>query len=567
MEHPVEVAAAVDTPAGLLFGDVHGMVLWVPRTDGGLGGPIEIDRHESAAITDVTAVGEWLASASRSGIRAQRLASGEWTPAAQVASYARGTPASERVVFGEHDGTVEMYAAGSDPTVRRFGLDGDVWTERAPVGRHVGIVDALALDPDGAVLYTAGRGGQIQRWDARVGAPIGDPLLAHGSEVRRLSSIGDGTIVSTDADEAVQWDLRSTRIVARAGVVPAAWSGERFVALVDGDGPVAAITADGVALVVDGRSWSVPPRVRKAWWTRDGSIVVETGDPSQVDLAPLDLWYIDAGGQRRLAERAEAADVGACLAVTATGTTVTFHDVGACGDPPPAFDVDVGDVVELALSTDEQQVLVVGRRGDLEVRAVDGSLAVSAPSAGSVMPTSAEWLPDGRVVVGHDAGSSVEVVTPGQDGVVELGGHDDAVWWLAVDVDGVRLASAGQDGLIVVSDVATGRQVGSALIGAQRQVENDPSAVGARTAHRRRRLRPARDPRRPPRDVGARRRSPRRPRLCRRRTHGIELRAHRPRCRAERRSVHRRDDQLMSSAPPAARAGELDVRPTTSGRR
>jgi WD40 repeat protein len=477
LQHPVEVTAAVDTPAGLAFGDVDGAVLWAPRTDGVLGAPVEIDHHEAAAITDVAATGEWLASASRSGIRAQRFVAGEWAPASPVVSYERGTTASERVVFGGHDGSVELYGAGSDPTVRRFGLDGDVWTERDPVGRHVGIVDALALDPDASVLYSAGRGGQIQRWDARVGAPIGDPLLAHGSEVRRLSSIGGGTIVSADADEAVLWDLRATRVVERDGVVPDAWSGERFTALVVGDGPVAAITADGLALVADGRSWSVPPRARKAWWTKDGSMIVETGDPSQVDLAPLDLWSTGTGGERQIAERVDAADVGTCLAVTASDRTVAFVDVGGCGDPPAAFDVDVGDVVELALSTDERQVLVAGRRGDIEVHAVDGSLVGSAPSGGSVMPTSVAWLPDGRVVVGHDAGSAVEIVTLGAGTVAELGGHDDAVWWLAVDAGGARLLSAGQDGVIVVSDLATGRQVGSVLIGAQRRAENDPSAV------------------------------------------------------------------------------------------
>src|SRR5690606_11571003 len=142
--------------------------------------------------------------------------------------------------------------------------------------------------------------------------------------------------------------------------------------LVAGDGPLAAVTVDGRLLVEDGRVLTAPPGTRRAWWTVGGGLVVETGDTNQLDLPPLDVWTVDPSGAERIASAVDAADVGRCLVVTASGTTISFAEAAgeaaSCGPVPEEFPLEHDQVADLALSPDEQQVLVVHRDNEIEVR-------------------------------------------------------------------------------------------------------------------------------------------------------------------------------------------------------
>ncbi len=477
--HGTQVTAVVDHPAGLVFGDADGGVFLAPRDGDRLGDPVALDRHRDPvrSLTS-SADGQWVASAGPDGVIVHHIVRGAVVGEQRLIDVAAGSRTAETVVF-RRDGPLQLLGSGSDPVIRRWVLREGEFTQGAPVGRHPGVVRAMTVDPDSGVLFTAGAEGGIQRWDLDAGAAQGDLLEAHESDALGLSTAGLPMLVSTDKQGAILWDLAPSRVVARSGVIPAGWEGEGFVALVDGEGPLAAVTADGRVLVEGAADLRAPPGVRRAWWT-SGGIVVETSTQSQVDLGPLDLWAVGAAEPEVLASGVDAADVGRCLAALATGDVVRFLDVGRCGATPPELRGAAAPIVEVALSPDESRVAVAEDRGALQVGTV-GSAGWDPPRklSTAVVVTALAWLPGDKLAVGFDLGADPQVLDVAGDSPAGAGivGHDDAVWWLALQASRGRLFSAGQDALLVQTDLAQMRQVGRPLVGARRAQQNDEDAA------------------------------------------------------------------------------------------
>lgn len=478
VEAPVQVEQVAELRGGVIFGDADGGLYHAPLDEGALHGPSLVDRH-NATITSVAISPDhrWVVSASPDAIRAHRYLKGYFEEPDLLFSANRRT--AETVVFRQQ-GPVELLAAGSDPLIRRWVVQDGKFRRADPVGRHPGVVEAMATDPTRPVLYTGGLEGTIQVWDLDANVATGGPFRAHRSDVLGLSTTEWPAVLSSDEQTSILWDLAPHRTLSRSEAVPDAWSGRTFAALVQGDGPLAAVTTDGEVLVDAGVTMPSPAGARRAWWAGSQNLVVETGNPSQVDLGPSNLWLVDKTGVQLIAESIDAADVGTCIAAAATGDSITFIDVGACGTVPASFSTGASTAREMALTDDETRLAVIDHNNRLQEYDLPAGVPRRAHEISTpVAATSLAWQDENHLIVGHDRGADVRIISLDEDEnqEQELTGHDDAVWWLQTSPQRNRLFSAGQDARIVQSDLTTSRQVGEPLIGIRRSQENDESAA------------------------------------------------------------------------------------------
>jgi WD40 repeat protein/serine/threonine protein kinase len=75
---------------------------------------------------------------------------------------------------------------------------------------HPGLIHAVAYDPSGQVVATAGDDQTVRFWQADTGQPIGSPLV-HGAKVGGLAFSSDGKTLVTSCDDADVrlWDVAS----------------------------------------------------------------------------------------------------------------------------------------------------------------------------------------------------------------------------------------------------------------------------------------------------------------------------------------------------------------------
>ncbi|PPK64663.1 WD40 repeat domain-containing protein [Actinokineospora auranticolor] len=307
--------------------------------------------------------------------------------------------------------------------VLRWSLSpGEVIGARAnPTGRRPTALITGDLADGREVVLSGDEAGQICVWDADTGAPLAEPLAAHGDEVGALSCarLADGRVVvaSGSADNTVRlWDTRdvlapSTRAVAGpvgvTGVVAAAgwrvsghadgrvrfWSGAETE--VAGPAPVVEVTRagefavslheDGSLLVFDGDGRVGAPAARP-WAGRATSVtgtlldgrpvVVITGTANLLEARALPdwepLWRLRPPGRLRVApvdgaELLAATTSAGYLQVRdlATGRVVGDQIAIQCHNPTTALATLVHpDGGVLAVSGNARGQVVAWRLGD-----------------------------------------------------------------------------------------------------------------------------------------------------------------------------------------------------------
>lgn len=484
-----EVMAAAASMDHLAIGDMSGAVKVAVRTDSGLDIPVTIDRHQGSVITDLAvSQSDRIASASLAGVRINQPTDVGWTDAVVLDERQPGARSLQKVAFDYSNQSDHLYAAGTDPNIHRWAFPDDGSINGAKiVGSHIGGVEALAVASETGILYTAGATGSVHRWSLDSGGAIGEPLTSHRDNILALSPLAGSVgniLISAEREMAIVWDLSNAWTVEREGVVPASWRDLVVDALVDGDGAEAIITVDDRLLVSDGRSLPAPEGVTwRAWWVGAGdSVVFEQRNVTQ-PRSGVSLWQsIQSDAPKLVAEGLQAADVGRCLAVMADSDGVYYLDVGSCGREPPTVGFDTAEhrelVVALALSGDESQLAVADQLGRVHVIDVDtGEIETSIESTQPTVATALAWLPDGRIVVGHDIGGQAELIDLTTNSVTILPFHRDAVRFIDGSTDGTRLFLGSEDATISQIDVTSTPRLVATLSARQRLKENDDDAT------------------------------------------------------------------------------------------
>ncbi len=385
------------------------------------------------------------------------------------------SPTGDALVLGREDGSVGLASLDTGRT-REFS------------GHHGGAVNGAAFTPDGKSVLTAGTDGDVLVWDVASGT-IRETLSGHVANVQAPAVTPDGRTAVTVAHDAtiIVWDLSGRRRLNRSSsVVPSIYSD------LSADGKTAAVSTERDIRLVDGSSL----RVR-------GSIPVE-GTPWWVAFSP---------DGRRLAVTLQAPKAPAPGAVT--GGAVALYDVKtrrllAQRPVPYAWGLEFDPSGKtIAVASEDGRVMFLDGRS-LATKSEPIVQPRRPYATGDYAHADVDWSPDGRLlaITYWDAGrisvfdtttgtllvnlpqkprafqaaftpDGSFLVTGGNTGIPSFWdtrtwrlvarpaqGHGSAIVGMSVDPGGRTLATAGNDdGDVILWDVASRRQIGTALTG------------------------------------------------------------------------------------------------------
>lgn len=388
-------------------------------------------------------------------------------------------------------------------------------------------INALAIDPAGALLAAAGEDG-LRLWSLADGVPR--QALSTGTAAKRVafSSAAAKRLASVDGEGTVHlWDAASAAPIEavtlhRGGPAAIAWHPDGQTVLSAGsDGRLAAwrggglssvrlsseplgaiaspggsqvLVADGgavrwidaaagtvVRVVAEGLAPPLavalrPDQQRVAIGAADGQVrLVDPNSGNVIDT-------LETGGPvRTLAWRAD----GQRLAVGTCARVGVQAGISLFGVPVPPRQGGELDRFDVAIADSEAVRLAFARDGrDLWALHADGTLARWAPAVpmalfkldhgGPVLAVAVSR--DGRTVVSGGADQSVRVwdAVTGQQRA-QMGGHTGAIHALAFTPDEAFVVSAAADRTLRLWDVAGGRQL--------KQVATTPETVYALAVH------------------------------------------------------------------------------------
>jgi len=101
------------------------------------------------------------------------------------------------------DGT-RIVTADSSGELRIWPADGTRWFQT--LEGHRGKVDAVAVNPDGSLLATAGADSTVRLWDPEDGGPAGEPLR-HDDRVAAVAFSGSSILAAAAGPRVWVWDL------------------------------------------------------------------------------------------------------------------------------------------------------------------------------------------------------------------------------------------------------------------------------------------------------------------------------------------------------------------------
>jgi WD40 repeat protein len=301
-------------------------------------------------------------------------------------------------------------------------------------GRH-GKVENVDFSPDGSRLVLPHGDGVVQIWSS--GGRLIRTLRGHRGEVRSAKFSPDGRLIASGGYDRTAriWDARSGRAVA---VLRGHQDGVKDVAF----------SPDGSLLVTTGLEGTA-----SLWSLRSAEEAVNLpgqGDAELTALAAAPAGRLIATGDAQGGLRLWNAVTGARVAALAGGRSAIRSLAFAAHGRTLVAAGDSSRARVYPLAGDGSTTVLRGGHGPINAVAVDdaGDLVLTAGGEGTLRL----WGPDG----------ALERVLGGESGEAPAGGGGSGhVRTAALDPAGERVIAGGDDGMVQVWDVGSGRLEGA----------------------------------------------------------------------------------------------------------
>jgi WD40 repeat protein len=375
------------------------------------------------------------------------------------------TPAAVRVLAG-HMGAVNAIAfnpagdrlisAGADKTVRGWNV-----ADGAPATQYAGstdVVTALTVSADGAKVVAAGADKQVRIWNLADGAA--GPVLPQPNIVRSVSLSPDASKLAVTGDDAVVrvWDVATAKeLETFSGHVGAVTS--------------VAFAGDNKTLYSSGadkslRQWTVsairviPAHEGKAnavAFNGDGTVLVSGGDDKFIKLWQLTGMPVRqiAGIPAAVTGLAVRRDSAQIAGTVADNSVMLWNFDGTPFAAVPRI-AQPAVITAIAYSDDNQKLAIaVGDSHLRVVSAVDGKLLQDLPQASVVSAT--RFTPDSKSLLVGGADNSAKLIPYSL--LRLIAGHEGPVTSLAYSPNTEHLLSGGADKTVRLWNLADGAAV------------------------------------------------------------------------------------------------------------